>query len=372
MKKVSVVHVRDSCGLYGAERVILAIARYLNRKEFNFTLVTLRSNDSNIEVFVDAARMIGVKVVDLPVRGRFDLKAISKFRHILKDCHADIVHSHDFKSNFYSIAASVNLPVRKIVTSHGSTRDSLLKKIYLFLDEKIFYRFFDIIIAVSKNMQTFLVRKKVRNDKILVIQNGIDVYPIENYDELAQAKPFIEKKNDTIIFGVIGRLYPDKGHRFFIRAFVNVFKKHPKIRAVIVGDGPVRREIEAYLKRLDLEKKIHIVGVRKDMNNVYDQIDYIVIPSLREGLPYVLLESMSKRIPVLATSVGDIPKLVIHGKTGYLVEPADEEALTTYMEKLLEDPDGAKGMAIRAYTNVIENYSAGKMVRKIEKIYNQL
>ena len=372
MKKIRVVQIRDSCGLYGAERVILAIGKYLNKDKYNLTLVALRSDNNDIKEFLHAARLVGLKTIMLDVVGRLDINAIIRLKNIFKNLNIDIIHSHDFKSNFYTILSTMRLPVCRVVTSHGSTRDSALKKIYLFLDERIFYRFFDLIIAVSQNMRNFLIGKKVCRKKLKVIQNGIDESSIDAYEGIEKAEKIIEKKHDTILFGVIGRFFPDKGHRFFIEAFADISKKYKNAHAIFVGDGPLKKELKDLIKMQKLENNINLIGFRNDMHTVYEKIDCVVIPSLREGLPYVLLESMIKRVPVIATSVGDIPRLVKHRKTGYLVAPGDIAALKKYMTSIIENPEISFILAANAYNVVIKKFSADKMVKEIEKEYEKL
>jgi glycosyltransferase involved in cell wall biosynthesis len=108
------------------------------------------------------------------------------------------------------------------------------------------------------------------------------------------------------------------------------------------------------------------------MKRIYDKINFLVIPSLREGLPYTLLEAMAYKVPVLASSVGDIPLLVQDGITGHLVPPGDTEALVKCMNQLLMDPEKSRKMAEKAHRLVMEKYSADRMVSKTEEVYNNV
>jgi glycosyltransferase involved in cell wall biosynthesis len=372
MGKINIIHVRDSCGVYGAERVILTLAKHIDENRFNFILLALKSNKSNSQEFIDNARQMGINVIVVPTRGRIDLLALIKIRKILKEKNVNILHSHDFKANFYSILASINIGVKRIVTSHGSTRDSLLKKAYLFLDEKISYKYFNKIIAVSEEISSYLKENHASPDKITVIQNGVDFSLLQSNLESDFSTKSYTHFNKNVVISVIGRLFPDKGHRFFLIAFSMVCKKHPSAMALIVGDGPLREELSNQIRKMNLEQNVFLCGARSDMKNVYKQTDFVVIPSLREGLPYVLLEAMACEIPVLATSVGDIPLLIQHEVTGYIVSSGDSKALEKYMIELINNPEKAKEMAVRGKQFVIENFSAKKMVKKVEKLYLSL
>ena len=131
-------------------------------------------------------------------------------------------------------------------------------------------------------------------------------------------------------------------------------------------------EIQSEIQRLGLEESVELCGVRDDMPAVYRQIDCIVIPSLREGLPYVLLEAMANKIPVVASRVGDIPRLIRHGETGYLVPPENVDELQKHMTMVLESPDLSTKLAESGYRLVREGFSATRMVNEVEEVYESL
>ena len=140
----------------------------------------------------------------------------------------------------------------------------------------------------------------------------------------------------------------------------------------MIGEGPSRGAIDAQVLELGLESHVSLCGVRQDMRNVYEKIDFLVIPSLTEGIPYVLLEAMISNVPVLATEVGGIPKLLENGVTGYLVPPGDVDAMEKGMIAMLSDPGRLKQMTANAYRTAVETYSAGTMARRVEELYDAL
>ncbi len=371
MDKISVAHIRDSGGIFGAERHILTIGKNIDKK-FHILLICMRSQDKKSELLMEKAKCIGIHVIPVDVRGKIDLKSIYSIRNILKNNNINIIHSHDFKSNMYGFLASVNLGIRRVLTAGGTTRDSLLKKFYMYVDETFTYKCFDNIIAVSREIHDRLRKRNIGAGKIIIIENGIDssLYDLEfNEKYIYDPLPVDGKKK---VFAVIGRLFPDKGHRYFLQAFSELNKKYPTSIALIIGDGPLDEEIGKQVMNLKLEGNVFLCGVRQDMKNIYNNIDCLVIPSLTEGLPYVLLEAMLCRVPVLATDVGGIPGLVTNEKTGYLVPPGDVESLKIGMEKMLDNPEKSEEMAENAYNLVMEKYSAKRMVDHIGRVYNSL
>jgi glycosyltransferase involved in cell wall biosynthesis len=369
MKPTNILHIRDSSGIYGSERVILTLGSHINKAQFNFSLLCLRRQNGKSDPIISLAKKKSIDVSTVDVEGKLDIKAIFKIRKLIKEKNISIIHSHDFKSNFYGLAASVNLGIVRIVSAHGSTRDSLMKQLYLFMDEWIVYRFFDRIIAVSYRLYLDLI-KKHNKDKVIVIQNGLDINLLEYHGDSKETP--LPINIDKAVFAVIGRLYPDKGHAYFLEALSIVYKINSNIIGFIIGDGPEKSHIENMILEMGLNNIVHLCGVRHDMSYVYRNVDCLVIPSLTEGLPYVLLEAMAMGLPVLATSVGDIPLLIRNGETGYLVPSGNAQDLANCMNDFLDNRQKAKDLGSKGQTLVNEYYSADKMVRQTQELYQTL
>ncbi|MGZ8515796.1 MAG: glycosyltransferase [Chitinophagaceae bacterium] len=370
--RINVLHIRDSGGLYGAEQVILSLGRLIDKDRISFSIICLDRGDGNGEKLSNRAKKLGIDVALIPVKRRLDLTAIAKIkRHIIKG-NIDICHSHDFKSNFYSLLASINTKVKLVTTAHGSTRDSMMKRIYLYLDENIIYKYYHKIVAVSEDIRRQLIRLNINSDKIVVIQNGIDKDLIDIFSDEGTSDSPLEIPQKGKVIGVIGRLYPDKGHLLFLEAFSKVLKMYPDITCIIVGDGPEREGIQKYIEEMRLKNAVILCGERKNMNEIYGMIDILVIPSIREGLPYTLLEAMIRKIPVVSTRVGDIPLLIKENTSGILVDPGDAYAMTKSLIQMINNPKKSKEMAELGYEIVMSGFTASKMVFKTEKMYHSL
>jgi glycosyltransferase involved in cell wall biosynthesis len=367
--------VRDSCGLYGAERVILAIARYLDKDRFNLTLFALSGSDDKSGDLVNEAKRLGIEVVRVPVKGRIDISAAMRLRRLLKDGQFDIIHGHDFKANFYVLLSSLQTRLARLATAHGSTEDSFLKKAYLWFDQRVLYRYLDRIVAVSRPLKEFLVSRGVPEERILVIQNGIDFDFVDSESILSAQKKkesCLSEMGGKLVFCVIGRLNPDKGQQFFMEAFANMIRDYPRIRGAIVGAGPEREHLSDLIDHYGLREHVCLCGEQKNMDKVYKLADCVVIPSLREGLPYVLLEAAAFGIPVIASNVGDISAIIKNGESGTLVAPGQPQELESALRTFMENRENAYVMAKRAQNIVRHGYSAQAMVRELEKIYDQL
>ncbi|HOI08640.1 MAG TPA: glycosyltransferase [Deltaproteobacteria bacterium] len=371
MNRIHVLHIRDSGGIFGGDRAILTLARNLDRNLFDLTLLCMRGPDGRGRELMGLASRLGIRTEGLDVRGRLDFKAMARLRDFVREHGVAIVHTHDFKSDFYGIWATAGLDVRRVATAHGSTRDSWRKRAYLFFDEYLAYRFFDRVIAVSEDLLDGLGPATGRG-RLALVPNGLDPDLLglcAGEDE--QDLP-VPRGQETRTFAVIGRLYADKGHEVFLRAFALAAPELPEAAGLIAGDGPEREAVLRRIRSSGLEDRVHYCGVRRDMKRLYGTAHCVVIPSYTEGLPYVLLEAMGLGIPVIATSVGDIPKLVRDGVTGWLVEPGDAEAMAGRMKDFVRRPEQARAMAAEAKRLVLMRYPAAGMARSTEGLYLSL
>ena len=364
--------MRDSSGIFGAERVILTIGKNINRQHFDFRLLCLKRPGGKSDRLIQKAGAIGIKTITVNVNGRFDPLAVGRIKRVFGENNVKIVHAHDFKSDFYALAATAGTGIRRVSTAHGSTRDSRLKRFYLFCDERFVYRAFDRVVAVSQDLKNHLVKMKIPWRKIRVIQNGLDFELLKGDTGSDEREKSLKVPHGKTAFAVIGRLYPDKGHRFFLEAIAKLVKSGRQVFGVIVGEGPSADYIARQVENIKLEEHVRMYGVRYGIQAVYEQIHCLVIPSLTEGLPYVLLEAMANRVPVIASAVGDIPALIEDRRSGYLVPPGDASAIAERMIEVLDDPERARKIAKKAYRKASERYSADRMVRETERLYFEL
>ncbi|MDX9762682.1 MAG: glycosyltransferase [Desulfomonilia bacterium] len=366
------LHIRDSGGMFGGERVILTLGRNMDREVFACSLMCMDRGDGRCGPLMAAAERSGISVSSMRVRGRIDLPAIRFLSGFIREHKIDLIHTHDFKSDFYGVLATQGMRVKRVATAHGSTRDSFVKRLYLLFNENLVYPRFDMVIAVSEDLRPRLEGRRLQPEKIRVIQNGLDIGLLDVCGRDHEPRLPRPGNRDRRVFAVIGRLYPDKGHTFFLHAFETLAHEFPDITGLIIGDGPERERIQSSIRALGIEERVFCCGVRKNMRLVYDSIDYLVIPSLTEGLPYVMLEAMACGIPVLAAAVGDIPLLVSDGLTGYLVNPGDATGLTRRMRDLIVMPEAAQAMAQEGGRLVNERFSATSMVGKTQELYLSL
>lgn len=207
--------------------------------------------------------------------------------------------------------------------------------------------------------------------KIRVIPNGIDTKAFDgtNCDTAFLGKYALEKESFVLY---IGRLCSLKGVQYLIKAFKNIKKEYRKLKLVIAGSG----ESEHYLKKIARgTRDILFTGYVTSMKikkGLYENCLTVVVPSIYETFPMVVLEAMTCKKPVIASNVGGIPLLVKHGKNGFLVEPQDSKGLEKFIKILYEDPDLRKRMGLFGRRLVEEEFTVDRMVSETLKVYESL
>jgi glycosyltransferase involved in cell wall biosynthesis len=173
------------------------------------------------------------------------------------------------------------------------------------------------------------------------------------------------------LIGVIGRFSPEKGHAVFLEAFNTVVRTLPKCKAVLIGEGPEMPALEAMVKAAGQGKHVKFAGYQTDMSSVYKALDLVVIPSLSEGLPNVLLEAFLHGKPVIATAVGGIPAVMQGVLSRCLVSPADPKALAEKILEVLKDSDLRTELSEAGNKNVETNFSVFQRGQKITQVYRE-
>lgn len=364
------MHLCSSVGFFGAENVIVELCQQTKKTLYDVIVgVIENSYNPHLELAEEAAKR-GIHTQIFACRRRLDFSTLRTIRNYIRENDIDIVHAHGYKSNFYAILCAAGLAA-KVATNHLWKRNNIKSRLYCALDAVII-RFFDRIVAVSDPIRQEMIAKLVNPAKILVIYNGIDLRRFDCVRDKSALKSGTRIPKDAFVLGTVASLSPEKGHIYLFQAAQNLLKTHPKLFLFIAGDGPLRAELEKTALTLGIQNHVFFAGFRKNMPDVYAAMDVFVLPSLQEGLPMALLESMACAKPVVATDVGSVRKLIKNEKTGLLVPPANTAALVSAIGFLLDDLNRAKRMALRGFAKVREQHSAAVMTQDYIHLYDSL
>jgi glycosyltransferase involved in cell wall biosynthesis len=363
---VKVLQLISSGGFYGAENMLLQLARALENLQCKSIIGVFRNAHRRNEEIADNARRYGLEVELFDCRGRFDPRTA----HAIRDCVArrnvDIVHTHGYKADIYGYWATRRARVPLVATCHNWPAQTISLNFYAALD-RLLLRRFDHMGAVSEAVVHALRRYGVPPRKITMIPNGIDV------EQFAGAGSLLRKQlgaQDRIVIGVAGRLSPEKGLKILFHAAQAVVASVPEVLFVLAGEGPDGAALEKLTKELSIGEHVAFLGKVSRMMDFYASIDALVMPSLTEGLPLSLLEAMAAGKPVVASRVGSVPSVIIAGETGLLVEPSDVAGLRDAILYLLKDRERALAWGRNGQERVRRHFSSANMAQNYLDIYS--
>ena len=364
-----ILHVIDSLHLGGAQEVVLNLATCGDRKRFSHEVATMHGRGVYWE------RMAALKI---------PLHSLSP--HKFLPCYAaslpalllrgkfDILHCHLIASNIIAkpIGRICGVPT---ILNHDHTNDDHRANdpIRLALDS-LSNRFVTQIIAVSDSCRNFLIeREGVPEARIRLVQNAIDLQRFSpDSGTKTGARKTLRLPLDVPIVAGVGRLNPQKNFSLFIRVAAEILKEHPTTVFVLAGEGPQEGELRKLARESGVGDQLHFCGYVPDTRQVYLAADVLLMPSLFEGLPMSLLEAMAMRLPVVASSLDGISEVVDDGHDGFLVPSGDARMFCERVCGLLRDPALAKRTGISASEKIARKFSAGRMCREVEEIYDRL
>lgn len=373
MRPKRIVHLINSGGFYGAEQVLLTLAKSSSRLGMTSTILCFEdARQGNLEL-LQRASAAGIEAKQLPCRKRIDRSALRNLLNRLKDLKVDLLHTHGAKADFYGLIAAKKLDLPVVATLHLWSQTPFIVRLYDWLDA-LLLRFFDRVVGVSGAIAEEMVEKGIPRHLIRVIRNGVDLKSLVTHGNGARRETRQELgiKEEAPVVGIVGRLASEKGHRLFLEAAREVLQFIPQAVFVIVGGGPLEEELKTHTAALGIAGSVRFAGVRQDVPRFYEAFDLLVSSSLREGTPMVLLEAMAMAKPVIATCVGGVPDLVRHDETGLLVPPGDIPSMAQAIVDLLQNQNRQERLALAGQRLVQEEFSAESMAEAYRKLYEEV
>lgn len=370
-----VLHVIDSSGLYGAEIMLLNLMSEQQATGCTPILLSLGKHGEGDKKIEQECRKKNILMQRLRFSNNFHFMNNGKqLLSIANEYGVDVIHSHGYKGNIIigSVAKSRrSLPV--ICTLHGWTATKFFSRIAFYEKmDKFFITRFDAIVRVSSDSNTkkniFLHRNDIAN-KLFVIENGL---PELSFDHDCLEFNNLCLEDDCFYIGAIGRLSLEKGFAYLVDSLPYLQAVVGKFKLIILGEGNQRKNLEKQAASLGLQDQVILPGYYDRGYNFLKKIDVFIIPSLTEGLPITLLEAMQASIPIIATQVGGIPRVIEDGETGYLVIPQSPLALAEKIIFVKKNPAKAALVSSNARHVALTKYSSRRMADDYQKVYQNV
>jgi len=239
--------------------------------------------------------------------------------------------------------------------------------------DRITARWADRVVFNSLHTIDFAVAEEgVRPEQVVYIPNGVNVGPVCGAIARAEFRSNLGVPTGARVIVTVGRLYPQKGHAGLLAAFQRVLRAAPEAILLIVGQGPLREELERQADSLRISRSLRFLGERRDVHAILPCTDLYVQASLWEGMPNAVMEAMAFGRPVIATDVDGTRELLEHGKTGWLVDPGNEEALANRITYALAHPEEACHLGKAAAELIRRDFSVEVMVSRFDGLYRDL
>lgn len=379
--KAKVLHIITRLDKGGSAENTFLTVKGLDKEKYDVTLMSGPVEDASQERRAQVEEY-GIRYIHLPVLVRnihmvYDLIALFKIYRFLAKEKFDVVHTHTSKAGLLGrFAAKLAGTPLVVHTPHGHIFygyfGRLKTKMFIRL-EKLASRMTNKIVALTDGERSdYITHKIAREGKCIVIHSGIELdrYRELTLEEKNKLKKEIGIPEDALVVGTAGRLAPVKGPEFMIKASQYISLESPETYLVFAGDGPLKEDLQTLAKKTGTDKNIVFLGWRDDVPRILSVFDIFLLPSLNEGMGRVLAEAMALGKPIVASNVGGVPDLVIHGKNGYLVPPQNPEELAKYTQLLLEDKDKREKMG-RAGKEMASGFTHDAMVQKITNLYEE-
>jgi sugar transferase (PEP-CTERM/EpsH1 system associated) len=359
--RINIMHLMLSLQVGGMENGVVNILNSIRRDIFVPSVCCLEQIGS----MANRIHHNDILILDLSKKPGFSPLLFLKLANVFKHNKIDIIHTHCWATLLYGFFASYIAKTPVIV--HGEHGIFNLEKrrrstAYNFMLKRV-----DKIFTVSNMLRKDLMNKaNMSGKKIYTIINGVDTKQFRPRNSVS-IKTDLGFNPTDIVIGSVGRLDKIKNYEVFIRCIALFFE--PSIKGLLIGDGPLRQELEALTRELMIEDRFVFLGERSDVYKLLGAMDIFVCSSLSEGLSNTILETMSSGVPVVATNVGGNPEIVYHGQTGYLVEPNDIQATKSHLDRLVENEVLRQTMGRKARRTALSSHSLERMIKEYEEAY---
>ncbi|UCF39186.1 MAG: glycosyltransferase [Acidobacteriota bacterium] len=310
----------------------------------------------------EKACRVGVSTVPFRQRSEVSPLAIIRLLQIVRKQNFDLLHLNTPRSVIAGGLVGKLKYVKGVLNSRRvnfplRTRFSRLKYNWLI----------DRILTVSSSIQETLVHAGVRPELVETIYEGVSLSWIDGLE-----RPVIEPRASGQVVGIVAHLSGEKGHKDLLHAASILYPRFPNVEYWLVGDGPLRPELERLANNLGLQNSVRFLGFRNDSEALMKHFDIFCLPSLSEGLSSAILAAMASHLPVVSTEVGGIPELVIEEKTGYLVKPADSQDLAHALGRLLGDRELQIQFGKAGRNRIAQHFTVVRKLDATEASYSRL
>ena len=356
---LKILHTESSCGWGGQEIRILTESEGMLARGHQVHIACPK--ESNI--YKQAIKR-GIPTTALPI-ARKNIKGLFALHKWLKQNSFDVINTHS-STDSWLVALSNSFfkhPISIVRTRHISAPIPKNKS-----SNWLYTKAADFIVTTGEKLkQTLITENNFPKEKIMSVPTGIDpniFFPLDK----AIARTQLGLPQDVFTIGILATLRSWKGHQYLIEALQRINKDN--INLIIIGDGPMKSNIEKQITKNGLKDQIKLVGNKENVVPWLQSLDLFVLPSYaNEGVPQSLMQAMLCELPVISTPVGSINELIKHKETGLLVKPKDSDQLAEAIKIMIDKPSLRTELKKRGRAHVLAHYTFEHMIDSMEKVF---
>jgi len=351
----------------GSERQMIQMASLLhNSGEFTVHVAALSTGG----VLRSEIERLQVPVIDFPLTSFYDANMVQQTRRFvsyLKQHQIKIVHSHDFYSNIFGMTGAALAGVRGRIASKRETSGT--RSLAQRTAERGAFKLAHAVVANAGAVKEHLIEHGVRDDKIIIIYNGLDLARFDLNGDAPQRLNLETLRGRPVVTMVANFEYRVKDHPMLLRAAQRVKTEVPESVFVIAGEGELRAETETLARELGLSESCLFIGRCASVPDLLAASDVCVLSSQAEGFSNSILEYMAAGRAVVATNVGGASEAIVEGATGHLVNAGDDRTMAERLIALLRDPEKRRTMGINGRRRVEQRFSTENRLKTTITLY---
>jgi glycosyltransferase involved in cell wall biosynthesis len=366
---MKVLHLLDSINRGGTEILSLDVCRNARKYGIDLTFVSTKGGALESEF-----RNSGADFLRLNRRLPIDFGVVLKLRKIIKKRKIQIVHGHQPVDGMHLYLATVNLPVKRVLSFHGFITDEKNRR-----GAQILIQQMDANIAVSRALQNWLTEKNELDTEknFRVVYNGVDETRLKSAGKSLKKELGLDEK--SLLLGMIGNFYrdPRKDQLTVCRALPKVFAEIPNARCIFAGkiEPGAEEKLQAcidFCQENKISDRVHFLGSRSDVPDILESLDLFVFSSLWEGLPIALGEAMLAKVPLIVSDIEPLLEASLNGKHAEVFHVQDALELSEKILKLLNNKGLREDLADGAFKFAQENFSIGAHLENLKSLYLDL
>lgn len=353
----------------GTEHQFAELVSRLDQRKYNITITCF----SRAGEFYKNVESAGLPVFEFARTRWFEPQTIRcalDWVHLVRKNKIELLHTFDYYTNMF---AGVLAPFTGVPLFISSRRDmgTMLSPKQRWAVHRVFLHS-DRVVVNSDAVRQSLLQRGFPDSRIRLIRNGVDLKRYQANGHAQSARRELRLDENSQLIGVVANLRPEKGHKILLQAAPSILKRYPNAHFVLAGPGPLEGELRAYVAANNLSSSVSFLGDYTAIPELLATLDIVVLPSLSESLPNVVLEAMSAGRAVVASAVGGCTEVIEDNRTGLLVRAGDPAALAQRILLLLDQPELRMQLGNAARKHAEHEFNFSEAVKNLEHVYDEL